>query len=148
MKFTLSQWTITWEIKNSQNTIDLIFMFSELTNKIEHCKTRSEINQSFDHISIFTKLLLDIVSASITFQRAWKLINAEKVKKEKKDIFDKKFKNKTTNRRQHKKITKILDKNYWQNSFISKNKQRKQIVLISKLLRNNFKISTISKKMN
>ena len=30
----------------------------------------------------------------------------------KKDTFDKKFKNKTINRRQHKKITKILNKDY------------------------------------
>ena len=61
MKLILLQETITWEAKNFQSIIDLVFMWNELTNKIEHCKTRSKINQSFDHISIFTKLLLRIV---------------------------------------------------------------------------------------
>ena len=69
MKLTLSQGTITWEVRNSQSTIDLIFMFSEMTNKIEHCKARSEINQFFDHISISTKILLNIVTTSIVLRK-------------------------------------------------------------------------------
>ena len=87
MKLTFFQETITWKAKNSQSTIDLIFMFNELINKIEHCKARSEINQSFDHISIFTKILLNIVTTSIVFRKLWKSINAKKVKKIKKWIW-------------------------------------------------------------
>ena len=52
MKFTLFQETIIWKLRNSQSTIDLIFMFNKMINKIKHCKARLEINQSFDHISI------------------------------------------------------------------------------------------------
>ena len=84
MKLTLSQETITWKAKNSQSTIDLIFMFNKLINKIEHCKARSEINQLFDHISIFTKILLNIVTTSIILRRLWKLINVKKIKEMKK----------------------------------------------------------------
>ena len=69
MKLILSQETITWEAKNFQSIIDLIFMSNELINKIEHCKTRLKINQLFDHISIFTKLLFKIVTTSIIFRK-------------------------------------------------------------------------------
>ena len=86
MKLILSQETITWEAKNFQNILDLIFMSNVLINKIKHCKTRSEINQSFDHISIFTKLLLKIVTTSIVLRKLWKSINVEKIKKMKKKI--------------------------------------------------------------
>ena len=40
MKLTLWQETIIWKAKNSQSIIDLIFIFNELINKIEHCKAR------------------------------------------------------------------------------------------------------------
>ena len=86
MKLTLFQETITWEAKNSQSTIDLRFVFNKLINKIEHCKARSKINQSFDYISIFTKILLNIVTTSIVLRKLWKSINAKKVK-EIKNVF-------------------------------------------------------------
>ena len=86
MKLILSHKTITWEIKNSQNIIDLIFMSNELINRIKHCKIKSEINQSFDHISIFTKFLLKIVTTSIIFRKLWKSINVEKIKEIKKKV--------------------------------------------------------------
>ena len=63
------QGTITWETRNSQSTIDLIFMSSEMANKIEHCKARPEINQSSDHIPVSTKILLGTVTAPIVPRR-------------------------------------------------------------------------------
>ena len=84
IKLILSQETIIWEAKNFQSIIDLIFMLNVLINKVEHCKTKSEINQSFDHISIFTKLLLRIVTTSIVLRKLWKSINVEKIKEMKK----------------------------------------------------------------
>ena len=84
MKLTLLQETIIWKVKNSQSTIDLIFMFNELINKIEHYKARLKINQSFDHISIFIKIFLNIVTTSTVFRKLWKLINVKKVKEMKK----------------------------------------------------------------
>ena len=48
--------------------------------------TWSKINQSFDHISIFTKILLNIVTTSIIFRRLWKSINVKKIKEMKKRV--------------------------------------------------------------
>ena len=45
-------------------------MFNKLIKKIEHCKAKLKINQSFNHISMSTKLLLKIVTTSKTFRRA------------------------------------------------------------------------------
>ena len=114
MKLTISQETITWKIRNSQSTIDLIFMFNELINKIKHCKTRSKINQPFDYISIFTKLFLNIISVFITFRKAWKLINVEKMKEWKKKFAIKNSKTKQqiddSIEKLQKYLTKIIDK--------------------------------------
>ena len=96
---------ITWEAKNFQNIIDLIFMSNVLINKIEHCKTRSEINQSFDHISIFTKLLLKIVTTSIVLRKLWKSINVEKIKEMKKKILS--IKNSKTKSQINESIKKL-----------------------------------------
>ena len=84
-----------WEAKNSQSIIDLILMSDELINKIKHCKTKSKINQSFDHISIFTKLLLKIITISIIFRRLWRSINVEKIKEMKKNSLIKNSKTKS-----------------------------------------------------
>ena len=59
-------------------------MFNELINKIEHCKAKSEINQLFNHISVFTKILLNIVTTSIVFRKLRELIIAKKAKEIKK----------------------------------------------------------------
>ena len=61
-------------------------MFNDLINKIEHCKARSKINQSFDYISMFTKLLLKIVTISKVFRELWKSINMKKIKEMKEKI--------------------------------------------------------------
>ena len=84
MTLTLSHKTITWKIKNFQSTIDLIFMFNELINKIKHCKAKLKINQSSDHSSMSTKFLLKMVTTSKRFCKTWISINIEKSKEMKK----------------------------------------------------------------
>ena len=86
-----------------------------MINKIEHFKAKSKINQSFDHISIFTKILLNIVTTSIVFRKLWKSINVKKVKKMKKWISS--IKNSKTKeqinesiKKLQKYLTEIIDK--------------------------------------
>ena len=69
MKLTFSQKTIICKIKNFQSTIDLVFVFNELIDKIEHCKVKLKINQSFDRISMLTKFLIEIVTTSKIFRK-------------------------------------------------------------------------------
>ena len=69
MKLTFSQKTIIWKIKIFQSIIDSIIMFNELINKIKYCKTKSKINQLFDHILMSTQFLLKIVTTSKTFHK-------------------------------------------------------------------------------
>ena len=80
-------------------------MSNVLINKVEHCKTKSEINQLFDHISIFTKLLLRIVTTSIIFRKLWKSINVEKIKEMKKKISS--IKNSNTKNQINESIKKL-----------------------------------------
>ena len=80
-------------------------MLNKLINKIKHCKTKSEINQSFDHISIFTKLLLRIVTTSIVFRKLWKSINVEKIREMKKKISS--IKNSKTKNQINESIKKL-----------------------------------------
>jgi hypothetical protein len=58
LRFILFSNTIIWKTRHFQNTIDLMFMTKELQKKLIHCMTRSKMNQSLNHISIFTKLML------------------------------------------------------------------------------------------
>lgn len=58
LELALSPDTITWEARQSYSTIDLIFLSARLVSKLEHCKTRPEMEQSLDHIPVSTKLLL------------------------------------------------------------------------------------------
>jgi hypothetical protein len=57
-RFILLSNIIIWKTRQSQNTIDLIFMTKKLQEKLIHCMTRSKMNQSSNHISIFTKLMI------------------------------------------------------------------------------------------
>ena len=78
--FTLSRDTIMWEIREFESTINLIFIFENMTSRLEHCKSRVNIKQSFDHISIFIRLCLDFESILIIRKRAWKLLNMKKLR--------------------------------------------------------------------
>ena len=49
---TLSRDTITWEVREFESIIDLIFMFENITSRLEHCKSWADMKQSFDHISV------------------------------------------------------------------------------------------------
>lgn len=56
--FTLLKGTITWEARDLCSTIDLVFMSEYLAERLEHCKSRPELNQSSDHIPISTRIFL------------------------------------------------------------------------------------------
>lgn len=46
--------TITWEARNTYSTINLVFISKYLAKRLDHCKSRPELNQFSDHISILT----------------------------------------------------------------------------------------------
>lgn len=82
LSLTLSREFITWETRNIFNIIDLTFMTSYLIEKIEHCMIRSNIRQSSNHISISTRILLEMKTNSMKLikRRFWKLLNMSKMK--------------------------------------------------------------------
>ncbi len=80
MQFTLSTSTIIWKARNLSSTIDLVFMISWLVNSVISCETRSDFNQSSNHISIFITFTLEIDSVSIKQKRAWKRVDVEKLR--------------------------------------------------------------------
>ena len=80
LMFTLSRDTITWKAREFESIIDLIFMFENMTSRLEHCKSRADMKQSFDHVSIFIRLDLDFDSTLVIKRRAWKLLNMKKLR--------------------------------------------------------------------
>ena len=54
LSLTLPKGTVTWEARNTFSTIDLVFMSEYLVERLEHCMTRPELNQSADHVPIST----------------------------------------------------------------------------------------------
>ena len=58
LSLTLPKGSVTWEARGSFSTIDLVFMSEYLAERVEHCKTRPDLNQSSDHIPISTRILL------------------------------------------------------------------------------------------
>jgi hypothetical protein len=79
MNLCLSQRIVTWKAKNSRNIINLIFMTERLQTSITHCESRRDLNQSSNHISIFTILTLKIEQTSVKERRAWKKIDNERL---------------------------------------------------------------------
>ena len=77
---TLPKGTVTWEAQNSFSTIDLVFRSEFLAERLEHCMSRPEINQSSDHIPISTRILLGSEQLTKVKRRAWKLLNMEKLR--------------------------------------------------------------------
>ena len=80
LSLTLPKGTVTWEARNSFSTIDLVFMSEFLTERLEHCMSRPEMNQSSDHIPISTRILLGSEQLTKVKRRAWKLLNMEKLR--------------------------------------------------------------------
>jgi hypothetical protein len=78
-KFILFSNIIIWKTRHFQNTIDLIFMTKKLQKKFIHCMTRSKMNQSSDHISIFTKLKIIVKKNKSRRRRAWKNMSTNKL---------------------------------------------------------------------
>jgi hypothetical protein len=80
---------VTWKTRNIFNIIDLTFAFNYLADRIKHCMIKSNMNQSSNHISIFTRILLEIDSNLVRFvkRRAWKLLDINKLRKIEKEIF-------------------------------------------------------------
>jgi hypothetical protein len=79
LRFTLLSDTIIWKTRHSQSTIDLMFMTKELQKRLIHCMTRSKMNQSSNHVSIFTKLMLIVKKNESRRRRAWKDISLDKL---------------------------------------------------------------------
>jgi hypothetical protein len=78
-RFILSSDTVTWKTKQTCSIIDLIFMFEEFRNELMHCMTRSKLNQSSNHISIFTKIMLAMKLKTKRQSKTWKKIDVEKL---------------------------------------------------------------------
>jgi hypothetical protein len=82
LTLTLSRDSITWKARNSISIINLTFMTTHLAKRLKHCMTRSDLDQSSNHILISTKILCDTKpNSSRIARRAWKLINLNKIKK-------------------------------------------------------------------
>jgi hypothetical protein len=79
MNLCLSQKIVTWKIKNSRNIIDLIFMTEQLQANITHCESRRDLNQSSNHISIFTIFTLKIEQTFVKERKTWKKIDSERL---------------------------------------------------------------------
>jgi hypothetical protein len=79
MNLCLSQKIVTWKAKNSRNIIDLIFMIERLQASITHCESKRDLNQSSNHISIFTIFTLKIEQTFVKEKRIWKKIDNEKL---------------------------------------------------------------------
>jgi hypothetical protein len=88
LSLTLLRNIVTWETRNIFNIIDLTFAFNYLADRIKHCMIRSDMSQSSNHISIFTRILLEIDSNLVRFvkRRAWKQLDIHKLKKTEKEI--------------------------------------------------------------
>ena len=80
LSLTLPKGTITWEARQSSSTIGLVFMSEELTDRLEHCMSRPELNQSSYHILISTRIALNSEVQTIRQRRAWKLTNTRKLR--------------------------------------------------------------------
>jgi hypothetical protein len=78
MNLCLFQKIVTWKARNSHNIIDLIFMIERLQANVTHCESKRDLNQSSNHISIFTILTLKIEQTSVKERRTWKKIDNEK----------------------------------------------------------------------
>ncbi len=71
--------TLSFEKRVIFKTIDLIFMTKKLQEKFIHCMTRSKMNQSSNHISIFTKLMIIVKRNESRRRRAWKSMSTNKL---------------------------------------------------------------------
>ena len=80
LSLTLPKGTVTWEARNTSSTIDLVFMSEYLVERLEHCMSRPELNQSSDHVPISTRILLASEPQPKIKRRAWKLLNLEKLR--------------------------------------------------------------------
>jgi hypothetical protein len=79
LRFMLFSDIVIWETRHSQNTIDLIFMTKKLQEEFIHCMTRSKMNQSSNHISIFIKLMIIVKKNDSRHRRAWKSMSTNKI---------------------------------------------------------------------
>ena len=80
LALTLPKGTVTWEARQTFSTIDLVFMSDELTERLEHCMSRPELNQLSDHVTISTRITLNSEAQTTRERRAWKLTDMEKLR--------------------------------------------------------------------
>ncbi len=86
LTLTLLKKFITWENRIAASIIDLTFMTTHLIDRLKHCTTRSDLNQSSNHVSISIRIFCEIESNSSRIsRRAWKSIDLKKIKKAEKN---------------------------------------------------------------
>ena len=75
----LSANSITWKIRKFFSIINFLFMINFFRRVLLQCHTCSKINQSSNHISIFTLLTFEIMSRFKKKTKIWKQINTNKL---------------------------------------------------------------------
>ncbi len=82
LTLTLFKKFITWKNRITTNIIDFTFITIHLIDKLKHCTTKIDLNQSSNHISISTRIFCEIESNSFRiFRRMYKSIEFEKNQK-------------------------------------------------------------------
>jgi hypothetical protein len=86
LTLTLFKKFITWENRIAASIIDFTFMTTHLIDRLKYYTTRSDLNQSSNHVSISIRILCEIESnSSRIFRRTWKSIDLKKIKKAEKN---------------------------------------------------------------
>jgi hypothetical protein len=78
-RFILLSDIVIWKTRHFKSTLDLIFMTKKLQKKFIHCMTKSKMNQSSDHISIFTKLMIIVKKNESRRRKTWKNMSIDKL---------------------------------------------------------------------
>jgi hypothetical protein len=81
LTLTLFKKFITWKNRIIISIINFTFMTTHLIDRLKHCTTRFDYNQSSNHISISTRIFCEIESNSSRISRkTWKSIDLKKIK--------------------------------------------------------------------
>jgi len=77
LKLLLKSDTITCEAHNQFTMIDLVFNNEKIQFMIHKCKIQINLHQRLNHLSIITKLCLQIISVQLLTWWLWKKMNTE-----------------------------------------------------------------------
>ena len=73
--------TITWEVKGSFSTINLIFLSAALQNWVIECTVQKDVKEESDHYFIFMIILTQSLYKILCLRKSWKSLNKSKVQK-------------------------------------------------------------------